>query len=322
MRLFHRSPSFLSSARSFGAQIVPRSRLFLGESVARRHFARGTFGFGEKPRPKRGFVGEVIAHTSPGILLVGGVILVGGATFYVINLDETEITHRKRFLIMSREQEERLGASVFTDVVRQNVKNILPSSHPDTIAVRKCLMRLVRRSEMESLQRLSWEVVVIRNDKTANAFVLPGGKVVVFTGIFPAARDEQGLATVLSHEVSHVLLRHGAERFSSNMVIASLLLAASAFFGVPISSLNMFSKLLLELPNSRLHELEADAVGLILMARACYKPAEAVAFWQRMDQLTKSAPPQWMSTHPANATRIQQVKDKLPEVLAERDQFC
>jgi len=164
-----------------------------------------------------------------------------------------------------------------------------------------------------------WEVYVIDDKKTKNAFVLPGGKIFVFTGILPVSANDDGLATVLGHEVAHQVARHGAERMSSMKVLFALgFLLESLGLDVGISRLLL--TFLLQLPNSRKSESEADFIGLRLMAKACFDPAESTKMWQRMSESEggQGLNVDFLSTHPANAKRIKQLTQWLPEAQQVR----
>ena len=172
-----------------------------------------------------------------------------------------------------------------------------------------------------------WEFVVFES-QDANAFCLPGGKVGVYTGIFPITKDETGLATVIGHEVAHAVARHGGERVSEAMVIQGLgnLLGAGlsktdpAWQAVGATAYGVTTTLGRELPHSRTQESEADQIGLIYMARAGYNPETAVQFWQRFaafSQQQGSSTPAFLRTHPTDETRIQQLQEWMPQAKAE-----
>ena len=168
-----------------------------------------------------------------------------------------------------------------------------------------------------------WEFNLIQDDKTVNAWVMPGGKAAVYTGILPYTRDETGLAVVLGHEVGHALAGHGNERLSQGLLtqLGGTALAV-ALQSQPQQTQALFMQAFgvgtsvgFLLPYSRLHESEADRIGLTLMARAGYDPREAVPFWQRMQAQEQSRPPEFLSTHPAPETRIREIQSHLPEAL-------
>jgi predicted Zn-dependent protease len=164
---------------------------------------------------------------------------------------------------------------------------------------------------------------VIDNEKTANAFALPGGKVAVYTGIFPVSKTEGGLAAVMAHEVAHVLARHGGERLSQGLLaqmggVAVQVGMAGSDPGVVqgvMAAYGLGANVGVLLPYSRLQESEADRIGLILMAQAGYDPREAVHLWERMAQQDRNRPPEFFSTHPSAGTRIQDLQRSMPNAL-------
>lgn len=175
-----------------------------------------------------------------------------------------------------------------------------------------------RQSELADYK---WEFNLIQDDKTVNAFCMPGGKVAFYTGIWPVCKDEAGIAVVMGHEVAHALANHGNERMSQQMLLQMGGEAlAVALKEKPQQTQNIFlsvfglgSELGVMLPFSRSHESEADHIGLILMARAGYDPAQSVPFWERMAAAGGGQTLEFLSTHPAPATRISDLKKELPE---------
>jgi predicted Zn-dependent protease len=156
-----------------------------------------------------------------------------------------------------------------------------------------------------------WEVSLIEDGATVNAFALPGGKMAVYTGILPVCQSETGLAVVMGHEIGHVVARHGTERLTSSLGVDTLLgfLDLGDYAGLVRVGLDV----LVDLPFGRQQESEADEIGLIYMARAGYDPREAVAFWGRMEGAGGGGPPEFLSTHPSHETRIERLRAKLPE---------
>ncbi|MDH7600126.1 MAG: M48 family metallopeptidase [Sedimentisphaerales bacterium] len=169
-----------------------------------------------------------------------------------------------------------------------------------------------------------WEFVLVE-DKALNAFAMPGGKVVVNTGILPLTVDANGLAVVIGHEIAHLFARHGSERLTQGLLLEMGGMALSkALEQRPQQTRQLFmtcyglgSQIGLLLPYSRLHEQEADRLGLIFMAMAGYDPHAAIAFWQRMAEQGKGrpSPPEFLSTHPADQTRIEAIRRLLPEAM-------
>ena len=183
---------------------------------------------------------------------------------------------------------------------------------------------VMRGYGMESeIKNYLWEFNVIDDDKMVNAFCMPGGKIAVYTGIFPVARDENGLAVVMGHEVAHALAKHGNERMSQGLLTQLGGVALStALSNQPGTTNQIFmaaygigANVGVLLPYSRLHESEADRIGLTLMAKAGYDPREAVPFWQRMNDKGKGRTPEFLSTHPAPETRIKQIESLIPEAM-------
>lgn len=177
----------------------------------------------------------------------------------------------------------------------------------------------------DKIANYQWEFNVIEDDKTANAWCMPGGKVAVYTGIFPYTRNETGLAVVVGHEVAHAIAEHGNERMSQALLaqLGAVALAV-ALEEQPDETQQLFmaaygvtANVAALLPYSRLHENEADRIGLTLMAKAGYNPNEAVRFWQTMSEQGGSRPPTLLSTHPAPESRIEKIKSFIPEAMRQ-----
>jgi predicted Zn-dependent protease len=175
----------------------------------------------------------------------------------------------------------------------------------------------------ERLANYKWEFNLVE-DPNVNAWCMPGGKVVVYAGLLPVAQGETGLAVVMGHEIAHAFAKHGAERMTQGLLVQMGGIALStAVEDHPEQTKNLFmqsygigTQVGVLLPYSRVHEKEADHLGLVFMAMAGYNPEEAVAFWQRMAAGKKGArPPEILSTHPADETRINNIKDLLPEAM-------
>lgn len=207
-------------------------------------------------------------------------------------------------------------------------ENTVVSGTPDSAMVSLVGSRLAEAAQKwlsaegypHYLDDYQWEYKLVRDD-TVNAWCMPGGKIVVYTGILPITKNETGLAVVLGHEISHALLNHGQQRMSVDVLQqlgASGLSLMTANRSPETQALAMTaygagSQLFGTLPFSRSNESEADHYGLILMAIAGYNPDEAVPFWERMSALGGSGTPEFLSTHPADATRIKQLQGWIPE---------
>ncbi len=173
------------------------------------------------------------------------------------------------------------------------------------------------------LQGYQWEFNLVE-DEQVNAFAMPGGKVVVYTGILPVTQDETGLAVVMGHEIAHAVAKHGNERMSQMLVqqMAGMSLAAAlqtqpgATRQLAMAAFGVGSAVGFLLPYSRIQESEADRLGLMFMAIAGYDPRAAVDFWKRMAEKKKGkAQPEFLSTHPADETRIRKIQQQIPEAL-------
>ncbi|WP_395066724.1 M48 family metallopeptidase [Flavobacterium sp.] len=179
------------------------------------------------------------------------------------------------------------------------------------------------------LNDYKWEYKLV-DSKEVNAWCMPGGKIVVYSGILPITKDDAGLATVLGHEVSHALANHGQQRMSAGMLQQLGAAGTAAIVGtkseqtqqIALTAYGAVTQYGGMLPFSRSHESEADKIGLTLMAIAGYNPDQAVQFWARMSASSAGqAPPEFMSTHPSDATRIAQLKELVPQAKAEAAKF-
>ena len=228
------------------------------------------------------------------------------------------VTGRHQLLLLAESQEQQMGL----DAYRQVLKKAKLSTDP--VAIEQ--VRRVGRRIAEATGRTDyeWEFNLIE-DKQANAFCLPGGKVAVYTGILPITRDDSGLAAVLGHEVSHAIARHGGERVTQTLLVQMGLAATQVALARndPVvvqqvtALLGAGATVGLLLPWSRAQESEADHLGLIFMAKAGYDPHAALDLWNRMAEAPKGRdrPPEYLSTHPSEATRIKQIEAWIPEAL-------
>jgi len=185
------------------------------------------------------------------------------------------------------------------------------------------------KGKSAELKEFAWEFNVVDDPKTVNAFCMPGGKVVVYTGILSVTKNEDALAVVMGHEIAHALAKHGNERMSQGLIaqlgLTSLDLALSqkpaATRQILMSAAGAGAQVGVMLPFSRKHESEADEIGLYLMAMAGYNPDEAAPFWQRMSGSGGSRPPEFLSTHPDPAKRSQNLKSLVPKARSMAKQY-
>ncbi|MBI3171943.1 MAG: M48 family metallopeptidase [Hydrocarboniphaga effusa] len=208
----------------------------------------------------------------------------------------TSPTGRRQLILVSGDQMNEMGATAFTDLK----KNTPATQDAKASAYVRCVARAVL-TEMGGSQ--GWEVVTF-DDKQVNAFALPGGKIGVYTGLLKVAETQDQLATVLGHEVAHVLAGHSAERVSEQMAAQLGVNAAGAATGVDPQVLGIATSVFFLLPHSRTQESEADVVGLDYMAKAGFDPRQAPVLWQNMRKAGGQKPPEMLSTHPSDETRI------------------
>jgi predicted Zn-dependent protease len=174
----------------------------------------------------------------------------------------------------------------------------------------------------QELKGYAWEFNLVESDQ-ANAWCMPGGKVVVYTGILPFTQNENGLAVVMGHEIAHAVAKHGNERLSQQLLVQMGGVALSEAFkekpqetrALWLGVFGVGAQLGALLPFSRVHENEADHLGLIFMAMAGYDPNGAVVFWQRMAEKSGGKLPQFLSTHPSSESRIRKIKAEVPEAM-------
>jgi predicted Zn-dependent protease len=251
---------------------------------------------------------HVIRKTLP--LMLIGLVAMGCST--------VPISGRNQFNLVSDDEANALGAEAY-DSVESESKLIKSGPQYDQV------LRVGRRIAAASAEPgFDWEFCLIDEPKTVNAFCLPGGKIAVYSGLLPITQDDAGLATVLAHESAHAIARHGSERMTDQLAIqlggaglqqllqenspATQQLAMVAFgVGTTVGVM---------LPFSRSQESEADHIGLVIMARAGYDPRQAPLFWQRMmDGSGGSGIPVFLSSHPTDERRVQDLEMWMPEAL-------
>jgi len=262
--------------------------------------------------------------------------LVGAGYLYVQYLDEVPLTKRQRWIATSSQWEKQMGDQEFVKLKQQYKSDILPKDHRAAVTVQRVGSRIAQAATEFSQEHQAKKkdggngqnnnntfvqptFTVVRSDQ-ANAFVLPGNHIFVFTGLFQYIKTEDELAAVLGHEMAHTLARHVGEKISSNIVVQllgrlSLLVDPS---GALLALIVPSASLLREMPNSRTQEFEADRIGMHLASRACYDPQAAQHFFQKMkqeeaSQRFSSSPPEFLSTHPSHDSRIESMQGWLSE---------
>jgi metalloendopeptidase OMA1, mitochondrial len=226
-------------------------------------------------------------------------------------------TGRSQLILMPSSQMETLGTQAYQKVLKKEKIDHDPRIVDPVRAVGE---RIAKAADQPSYH---WKFTVIDAPKTANAFCLPGGKIAVYTGIFPVAYDTAGLAAVLGHEVGHALAHHADERMSQDMVVSLLGTGLSVALGsqslatqnAVMQAFGLGTQVGVLLPYSRVQEAEADHIGLILMAKAGYDPHAALALWRRFEKLGKAQPPEFLATHPSYGTRERNIESWMPEAM-------
>jgi predicted Zn-dependent protease len=229
-------------------------------------------------------------------------------------------TGRRQLNMVSDNQLNSIALKAFNEVVS---KESVCKDERFAQTVKQVSDRISKAAEAVDKPGFAWDVRVIEKD-TPNAFCLPGGKIIVFTGLMPYVKNEAGLAAVIGHEVAHAVARHGGERLTQQLAVKGAVTAGGEILKGEDGNLDQKSRLLLAavgmggtvgviLPYSRLHETEADRIGQIYMASAGYDPSESIRLWERMAKITKPPIPEWLSTHPADGERVRKLNESLPE---------
>ncbi|VDC06658.1 unnamed protein product [Peniophora sp. CBMAI 1063] len=312
--------------------------------------------FGDrKPEPIAEAVGGGTAPRSRPRLRYQILMGLGGAAglYYVTHLERVPETGRLRFMDISPKFEEMLWSESYGSMVNEYRGKILPPNHPLVRRVHAVASRILEANNLGTLHAVGadesmsmksilfgrkrdasegwdapassdnvkgglahkeWHLIVVNDPKMVNAAAAPGS-IVVFTGILPVVQDDEHLAAVLGHEVAHVVLRHSAESMSSMRIAFLIALAIDLMVGAHGAG-GLLTSLIMNLPNSRKKELEADQVGLRLAANACFDPKAAPEVFERLGELERKMGMSGMDilqTHPASDKRVQALKARLPE---------
>ncbi|KAG1818108.1 peptidase family M48-domain-containing protein [Suillus subaureus] len=280
------------------------------------------------------FPSEKHRHPSGGVIdnrmkFAIALVAVGGA-YYVVHLEQVPETGRWRFMDISPKYETNLAQAAYDELLAEfRARYYLP------------IILEPRRSLVEALDDFwsedpftagrpsgesstpesggkEWNLLVVNDPSCVNAMAT-FGNIVVFTGILPICKDEQGLAAVLGHEMAHVVARHASERYSSSKVFLALAVLLQTVFGFDFGITHLISTLLLELPNSRTQEYEADTIGMQLSAKACFDPQAAVEMHTRLAQFEKAhgtTSLEFLRTHPGAERRIKHLEELIPEAYS------
>jgi predicted Zn-dependent protease len=243
------------------------------------------------------------------------IILMALALLFTGCVGTTPVTQRSQVLLMSPDEENALGEKSYKEFI---AKAKISTDKTQSARVKKIGEKIALAAQRKDFE---WEFNLV-DDAQVNAFCMPGGKVVVYTGILPMAHNDDQLATIMSHEVAHALARHGAERMSHQQISQGVQSLGNIFVQSTApeytSAFNTVygygTQLGVMLPYSRSHEYEADEIGIHLMKKAGYNINEAVEFWKNMKQSKGAAQPEFLSTHPNDDNRIQRITQIVKEL--------
>ena len=270
------------------------------------------------------------------IVFVGFLAYAG--YYWLTNRSEDPYTGQKVMIDNSLDitREKALGLQAYNEILSQ--EHALPADADVSRQIRQIAQRLIAKTDVVETalaeehhmqpqhyaRGFDWDVKVIQSDQ-ANAFCLPGGKMAVYTGLVPVAQNADAMAVVMGHEISHALLRHGAQRMSRGK-LEQLGQMAGAMSGMDQGTMQAVMSAYgygSALPYARSQESQADELGLMLAAAACFNPQEAIPLWQRMDQMSGGQkPPEFASTHPSAGTRMEHLQSLMPKAMEYRQKFC
>ena len=249
---------------------------------------------------------------------------------FLASCAKVPVTGRRQLSLVSDETINKEAVTAYSTFLKDPKTKLISSTSADAVRVKTvggrvaaAIDKYLRENGFGDQYKFQWEFNLVES-KEINAWCMPGGKVAVYTGILPVTKDDAGLATVMGHEIAHAIARHAAERYSHAMaaqagggILGAVTGGSSQATQQTLGKLYGIGGQLALLKYSRNQESEADHLGLIFMAMAGYDPAKAVDFWERMADSKKEggAPPEFLSTHPSDATRIADIQKRLPEAL-------
>ena len=265
----------------------------------------------------------------PKISVMKKILMIGAFASVFAACTQNAITGRKQLALLSESELQNMALQEYRQFLSQN-KVVNPSANRDAEMVRRVGQRLTsaitryytQQGLANELEGFQWEYNLVDANQV-NAWCMPGGKIVVYTGLLPVTQNEAALAVVVGHEIAHAVAKHGNERMSQAMVAEGLGAVGGALTSGNARVNSIFNSIYgpgatigVLLPNSRKQELEADKFGLIFTAMSGYNPQEAIPLWQRMQQASNGQrPPEFLSTHPTEENRIARLQQLMPEAL-------
>lgn len=257
-------------------------------------------------------------------LPIGLLVLI----LFIWSCSKVPVTGRRQFKLLPESQLSAMSLDQYKSFLSQStvVAGTTESEEIKRVGVKMsaAVEQFLKDNKLgDEVKNYKWEFNLVKNDEQ-NAWCMPGGKIVFYTGIMPITKDDNGVAVVMGHEIAHAVAKHGNERLSQMLALQAGGIALDvALSSKPQETRNLFltaygvgANLGVILPYSRKHESEADKLGLIFMAMAGYDPHNAIAFWERMRDSSKGqAPPEFLSTHPANETRIDDIIKYMPKAM-------
>jgi len=259
--------------------------------------------------------------------MVKRILFFSATTLFFLGCTRNAITGRNQLSLVPESEMQQMAITQYKQFLSSNT--VVTSTSQNAEMVKRVGSRIAnaitqyynQKGLGNQLQGYKWEFNLVEN-KEVNAWCMPGGKVVVYTGILPVTQTETALAIVLGHEITHAVAGHGRERMSQALLAQGIQAAGNVALGNNARAVNVFNAVYAPtaqvgvlLPNSRNQESEADHYGLIFAAMAGYDPREAIPFWERMSKLGGQKPPVFLSDHPADEERIAALKKELPEAL-------
>jgi predicted Zn-dependent protease len=257
------------------------------------------------------------------------ILIIGAFLSVLAACTQNAITGRNQLALLSEAELQSMAVQEYRQFLSQN-KVVSPSVSKDAEMVRRVGQRLTaaitryytQKGLASELEGYQWEYNLV-DAKDVNAWCMPGGKIVVYTGLLPVSQNEAALAVVMGHEIAHAIAKHGNERMSQALLAEGIGTVGGALTAGNSKINSIFNSVYgpgaslgVLLPNSRKQELEADKFGLIFTAMSGYNPQEAIPLWQRMQQMSNGQrPPEFLSTHPTEENRIARLKELMPEAL-------